>query len=95
MSVKMTILHLHENVTKPRILVFQSFAFNTKNSFFSDTKLGGSFELPEVRKALQRDLDRGDGWARVSIGPNVGSCILATATPGNPTGLGRSGWKVA
>lgn len=30
----------------------------------------------------------------VSIGPSVGSCISVTM-PGNPTGLGRSGWKAA
>ena len=28
---------------------------------------------------------------RVSIGPSVRSCILVTTTPGDPTGLGRSG----
>ena len=33
--------------------------------------------------------------AWVSKGPSVGSCILVTTTPGNPTGLGRSGWKAA
>jgi len=29
------------------------------------------------------------------IGPSVGSCILITTTPGNPTGLARTGWKAA
>jgi len=32
-------------------------------------------------------------WA--SIQPSVGSCILVTTTPGNPTVLGKSGWKAA
>jgi len=31
----------------------------------------------------------------VSLGPSVKSCVLVTTTPGNPTGLGSSGWKAA
>jgi len=64
-----------------------------------DTTLGGSVDLLEGRKALQRGLDRLDPWVDAScsrVNKAKGHILpLGHTNPRSAAGLGRSGWRAA
>ncbi|TRZ21057.1 hypothetical protein HGM15179_006078 [Zosterops borbonicus] len=71
---------------------------STLSQFENSARLGGSVDLLEGRKALQRDQDMDPPWAEANcVRFNKAKCWVLSLCHNNPCSsrLGQSGWKAA